>query len=116
STSVRLWTSMMALDHPRARVAPIVLSMDAMLRRMPRQFTRALFVVLVAGLLAASSCSNRSPAGTAPAHAIVPTPASEQALGSGEFRVMPSTVIVVSPNSGTVLRIGTYLSALIGLA
>jgi hexosaminidase len=51
-----------------------------------------------------------------PVIAVVPAPSSIEAPGGAGFTVTPSTVISVSPGVEPALRIGRYLSDIIGLA
>lgn len=81
-------------------------------------FKRSVFLLLVACFASASGCGQVSapPAATVtPKHAFVPTPVSVE-LGSGEFNVTASTVIVVPEGNEPAAQVGRYLSALIGLA
>jgi hexosaminidase len=62
------------------------------------------------------ACEQRSAAPAAsPIHAIVPTPVSVEGR-SGEFRITPTTVIVVPANNEGASKVANYLSAFIGLA
>lgn len=70
-------------------------------------------VVVVIG----AACRQERPSSPAvPAHGIIPTPVSIDIASSGEFRITPTTTIVVSPGDARVMKVGNYLAALIGQA
>ena len=49
-------------------------------------------------------------------HTIIPQPQTVTPAGSGEFVLGPQTVIYVPDGDADALRIGRYLSAVIGIA
>ena len=78
-----------------------------------KYITLALLVVTSPGMISSGQRSAAPAAG--PAHAIVPTPVSVE-TASGEFRMTPTTVIVVPGNNEGVSSVAKYLSTFIGLA
>jgi hexosaminidase len=74
-----------------------------------------LICVLAVTLSACGRVSAPSATTAAPKHPFVPTPVTVE-LGSGEFTVTASTVIVVPEGNEPAAKVGRYLSGVIGLA
>jgi N-acetyl-beta-hexosaminidase len=76
-------------------------------------------VTLAGGAAAAAAgCARLSAPGPAAntTHAFVPTPASVETQPGGDFVVTPATVIVAPVTSEAAVKVGRYLSSLIGRA
>src|SRR6478736_1123437 len=87
-----------------------------MLARMPRLLHRLVLVAIVALSASLTACTRAiAPGAPSASHTIIPAPVSVESA-QGDFHVTASTTIVVPPNDEAVVKVGRYLSALIGVA
>lgn len=83
----------------------------------PRVHLTIFGLATVVALIGSAACREQpAPSPAVPAHGIIPTPVSVEMASGGEFRITPSTAIVVSPGDERVARVGSYLADLIGQA